>query len=512
MGALHIAMFAAFATATTIGAAAPAASAKRGQSTNGASAVLQRAADTMGVNALSTVRWSDEGVGWTYGQSFTPGAPWPKIAIHSRKRTIDYVNGSMREEITLSRAEPKGGGGYPPSAQQTNDQYIGWAERSASTRPGSKPVREPFAWNHTAAGAQPGPRFVNDRIHQLWVTPHGAIRSALRNKATLIGGGANGRGPAMVAFTEPGRFAAMVFINADNVVERVQTRIPDNVTGETMAMTSYTGYRQHGAVRFPSRIEQAIGGHPTLDVRVTAVEPNPSVAIAVPDAVRNATERVTADKVDDGVWFLAGGTHNSVAIAMRDYMILVEAPLNDSRTIPVVEKTLELGSGKPIRYVINSHQHFDHSGGVRMASTVGATVLTHARNVEWYRNAFATPNTIAPDVLARSGRTPRVFGIGERVVIHDDDRSVELLPIADSVHNDGFLMVWLPKERLLIEGDAYTPGPPNAPPPSTPNPNHVNLVDNIERLGLDVGRILPLHGRIANADELYVAAAKPRRR
>jgi hypothetical protein len=48
---------------------------------------------------------------------------------------------------------------------------------------------------------------------------------------------------------------------------------------------------------------------------------------------------------------------------------------------------------------------------------------------------------------------------------------------------------------LLIEADAYTPGAPNAAPPSTANPASVNLYDNIERLKLAVDQILPLHGR-----------------
>ena len=470
-----------------------------------ATAVLERVSQTMGASALGSLRYAAEGVGWTYGQSFTPGAAWPKITIHAQQRTINYVTASMREEITLSRAEPKGGGGYPQAARQTSDQFLSGQH----------------AWNQAGGNPQPGPRFVNDRIHQLWITPHGAVKAALRNKATVVGGGANGRGPAMLAFIEPGRFHARLFINADNLVERVETIIADTVTGEVATVTRYGGYGRHVTVLFPSRIQQSIGGFPTLDVRVTAVEPNVPADIAVPDTVRNARETVTAEEVAEGVWFLAGGSHNSVAIRMRDYMILVEAPLNDGRMMPVVEQVLKLGAGRPIRYAINTHQHYDHSGGVRMAVALGATIVTHASNVGWYEKAFATPNTIAPDLLTQSRRKARVVGIGggaagagtpERTVIDDGERRVELLPILDSVHNDAFLMVWLPKERLLIEADAYTPGAAGAPPPQPPTPNSVNLVENIERAGLDVGRILPLHGRIASGDELMSAAGRVPRR
>ena len=88
----------------------------------------------------------------------------------------------------------------------------------------------------------------------------------------------------------------------------------------------------------------------------------------------------------------------------------------------------------------------------------------------------------------------------------DGARTVEIHRITDSVHNDTFLMVWLPKERLLIEADAYTPRPPNAPPPDKPDANNVNLIKNVERLKLSSERILPLHGRVVPTQELYTTA------
>ena len=80
--------------------------------------------------------------------------------------------------------------------------------------------------------------------------------------------------------------------------------------------------------------------------------------------------------------------------------------------------------------------------------------------------------------------------------------------IVGGPHSDSFLMVYLPKERLLIEADAYTPAPPNTPPPAVANANNVNLVDNIERLKLGVDRILPLHGRVVPLSELYTVTQR----
>jgi glyoxylase-like metal-dependent hydrolase (beta-lactamase superfamily II) len=93
----------------------------------------------------------------------------------------------------------------------------------------------------------------------------------------------------------------------------------------------------------------------------------------------------------------------------------------------------------------------------------------------------------------------------------DGTRTLDILRITGGGHSDTFLMVYLPKEKLLIEADAYTPLAPNAKPPATPNANNVNLIENIERQKLAVDRILPLHGRVVPVAELYsTASAKPK--
>jgi len=455
-----------------------------------ATGVLKHAASAMGAAELKSIRYAAEGSGYTFGQAFNPGMPWPKINVHSQIRTINYDSASMREEITLSRAEPKGGGGYPLAGQQRNDQYLSGD----------------YAWNQAGNNAVPGPRFVADRVHQLWITPHGVIKAAIKNNATLRWHTQNGKSLAAVSFKQPGRYAATAFINEDYLVERVESRLPDPVLGETTAVTRYSDYRDFGGVKFPARIEQSQGGHPVLDVSVKEVQPNAPADIALPDAVRNAGERVTADKVAEGVWFLAGGSHNSVAIEMKDHIVLVETPLYDGRSGPVMEQVKKLAPGKPIRYVINSHAHFDHSGGLRTAAAEGATIVTQAANKAYFERAFALQNRIDPDRFAKSGRKPKFRTVNDRLELGDGTRALAIHRITGGNHNDAFLMVHLPREKLLIEADVYTPSPPNAPPPATPNANNLTLVQNIERLKLDIDRILPLHGRVVPLAELYATA------
>jgi glyoxylase-like metal-dependent hydrolase (beta-lactamase superfamily II) len=456
-----------------------------------AAGVLARAAGAMG--DPKSIRYAGEGTGFSYGQAFKPGMSWPKINVHSMIRTVNYETASMREEITLSRAEPKGGGGYPPVAQQRNDQFVSGE----------------FAWNQAPAGPQPGPRFVAERTHQLWITPHGVIKAALKNKAALKWQTAGGKSIAAASFTEPGKFAATAFINEDYLVERVESRASDPVLGETRVVTRYSGYRDFGGIKFPTRIEQSQEGFPVLDLAVKDVQAGAAADIALPDAVRNAAERVTADKVTEGVWHVAGGSHNSVAIEMGDHMVLVETPLNDGRSAPVIDAVNKLVPGKPIRFVINTHNHHDHAGGVRTAAAEGYTIITQAGNKPYYERAFAAPNKLNPDRLAKSGKKPVFRAVEDKLVLDDGTRTIEIHRIAGGDHSDTFIMAYLPKEKLLIEADVFTPGPPNSPPPAQANPNHLTLVANLERLKLSVDRILPLHGRVVPLAELYAAVKAP---
>jgi glyoxylase-like metal-dependent hydrolase (beta-lactamase superfamily II) len=158
--------------------------------------------------------------------------------------------------------------------------------------------------------------------------------------------------------------------------------------------------------------------------------------------------------------------------------------------------------------VVNSHHHFDHAGGLGPFVAEGATIVTHAINKPFFERALAAPRTVSPDKLAQSGKKATIDTLNDKLVWRDETRTVELHLIQDNTHCEGLIMAYLPQEKLLIEADAYSPAPPNTPPPAPANPFSVNLVENIERLKLAVDQILPLHGRVVPLAELLKAIGK----
>lgn len=448
---------------------------------------LDRIARAMGATNLRSIVISASGVDYAVGQSVVPGAPWPRFTVTDFTRAVDYQASALRDEYVRARAEdPPRGGGLPSRGEQRVRAFLSGD----------------YAWNVVNDAPVPEPITLAERRLQLWSTPQGVIKAALANKATVR--------DRTIAFSIPGHMSMRATVDRKRLVEHVQATIPHPVLGDLTIEVRYSDYKDYGGVPFPSRIEQSAGGFPSVDLTVTGVRPNASVDVAVPEAVRQAASpyaRVVSEKVTDGVWYITGGTHHSAAIEMSDHLVVVEAPLNDERALAVLSEVRRLSS-KPIKFVVNSHHHFDHAGGLRAVAGEGIAILTHEVNRPFFSRVLAGPATVSPDHLTRSGKKGVVEGVRERQVLSDGTREVEIHHIAGNLHHDGLLMVYLPKERLLIQADAYTPGPANAPPPTPPHPFNVNLADNIARLNLNVDQLLPLHGRIVPLAELQRAVGR----
>ena len=448
-------------------------------------AALEGVAKVLGATNLKSIEIQGSGVTFQVGQSATPGMPWPQFNVRTFTRVVNYETASFRQEILQTRAlEPPRGGGA----------YIRGEHKLVFVLSGD------HAWNVTGDAAAPAPITLADRQFQLWSTPHGVVNAALAGKGAMQG--------RTIVFSVPGRFKATAFLDTASLIERVEATMSNPVLGDMPVTVSYAEYRDFGGVKFPTKIRQTYGGFPALELTVTEVRPNAAVDIQVPDNVRQATNpyaRVATQMVADGVWYVTGGSHHTVVIEMKDHLIVVESPLNDERALAILAEIRKLSS-KPIKYLVVSHHHFDHSGGVRAFAGEGVTLITHDLAKTYFEKVVSAPATVSPDHLAKSGKKATVESVRDRRSLTDGTRTVEIRHIVGSLHADDMLMVYLPKEKFLIEADAYTPPAPNVAPMTPPSAFTVNLVENITKQGFAVDQILPLHGRMVPVAELQKAA------
>ena len=188
------------------------------------------------------------------------------------------------------------------------------------------------------------------------------------------------------------------------------------------------------------------------------------------------------------------GGYTVIAIDFKDYIALVESGQNEARALAVIAEAKRLIPNKPIRYVINTHSHFDHAGGLRAFVAEGSTILTHESNKAYLEKVLALPHTLNPDKAQTSGKKPIVEGMGAKKVLTDGThtpRAVSHAELPPPRRDDRGVSA--EGERVLLEADAYNPQPATATPPSPPSPYTLSLADNIQRLKLNVERIVPVH-------------------
>ena len=240
----------------------------------------------------------------------------------------------------------------------------------------------------------------------------------------------------VVSITVNGKFRVDATINKENLLQRIHTWVADPVLGDMNYEHEFTNasYVDLGnGIRFPTEWHSHQGWDDNYGTQAASAghnafggtpeghqgEPLPGHRRGA-RAVRRATfpVRVETTKLADGVYLLGGGTHNSMAVEFRDFIAVFEAPLNEDRSLAVIEDVVRLMPGKPIRWLINSHQHFDHAGGLRTYMHIGATIVTHVEELRFLRARCAQLR--AADAEARHGVAVAADRAGRRVLLRSD--------------------------------------------------------------------------------------------
>ena len=502
--------------------------------------VLEASLKAMGGVNLKTIQYSGRGWSSRVGQTYGLAEDWPRYEVTGYTRAIDYDSKWSREDYT------RGQGTYPLLGRPRMAEEHVTSILSAS-----------YAWDMQGDKPVPltslyldGVPYADLRQLELAITPHGFLKAALAAKdATAItlpivgasdaGLSQSGRKVTIVSFTI-GKYRINGTINDKNLVELTDTWFPNPVYGDMDYEMRYTKYKDFGGVQFPTLVHVHQGdprlnpAHNYYEYNVTDVRANvPVTTMPVPDVVRTAAlapVKVESQKIADGVWLLAGGTHNSVMVEFKDFVTVVEAPQNEARSLAVIQEVNRLVPNKLIRYLVNTHHHFDHAGGLRTYLSEGTTVITHESNKQYYLDImfYPAPRELQPDRMALynpmymisrrpapietvasfaggpgGGAAKYVVTDGERIleIFHVQDMAYELedQSYAQGNHSADMLMAYLPKEKILIHADLYSPPAQGAVP--NPTAGMRTLYQNMLKQKLEVTQHVPIHGRVGTNDE-----------
>jgi glyoxylase-like metal-dependent hydrolase (beta-lactamase superfamily II) len=356
---------------------------------------------------------------------------------------------------------------------------------------------------------------------EFYLTPWGFLKGAADNGATATRQGgftvltwfpkvtsASGKG-----YTING------YVNDKNLVERVETWLGDNIMGDMHIVATYTGWKDFGGAMAPSKVVQTRGGWPFFEADVTGAKVNPSdlASLAPAPAGRGGGPggapggagrggpaggpppaiTVTNEKLGDGLYRLTTGqgSYDSLIVEFRDHIMMLEAGQSpagqpaDARALAYIAETKKLIPNKPIRYIMNSHPHSDHTGGLPAMVAEGATIVTQRNNEAFFEKALNTPRTLLNDALAKNPKKARVEGVSDKKVYSDGTRTVEMHHVTGAPHSNGLMVAWFPKERILFQGDFSLPGKTGEPA----NDHVMALAPVVKKLNLQFERYINVH-------------------
>jgi len=364
--------------------------------------------------------------------------------------------------------------------------------------------------------------------------PQSLLTEALAAGPTLRAEGADvfeGRPQDVVGFTaEGGQRLDLSFDRQTHRLTKYASLYTRNTIGDTVSEIRFLDYRTQDGIPIPSRFVQYSAGTLATDARYANVRldtPPDDALFEVPIdftrlSVYDAKPEVTL--LSPGVHFLHGlsGGYNALFVELEDSILVVEACEENTvgsiseLAVALAKKTIP---GKPIRYLVLTHHHGDHSAGARAYMAEGAAIVTTPGNAKYLERLAAAPFRMAPDALARKPRPPVIETlVDRRRTIGTAARRVELYDIGPLPHCREMIVAYLPNERILFQSDLFNPVVPGGPEPIEHDaPFHgidrgsmAGLLRAIRELRLDVRTIAGSHGRLATFDELVAAVGETR--
>lgn len=451
---------------------------------------INDAADALGgrnrIQAVKTLTIEGEGTNYNLGQDMKPDAATQQFAVTGYKRQIDVANTRQRVEQTRMPKFAYFQGPQPQKQIQGLDDTV--------------------AFNVNAAGAATrlGPAAELDRRHDLYHHPLKLVRATMDPKATVSNVRQIGTVRQADITTANGAKVTMT-IDAAGVPLSISSRAYNANLGDVVITTTFGEYQDVSGLELPAQFTGKVDDFTTWEIHASNQTVDAEVGdLAAPASASGpapapAPPNVTAEPIGKGVWLLAGQSHHSVLVEFSDHLMLIEAPQSEARTLAVIAKAKQTVPGKPLQQLVTTHHHFDHTAGLRAAIAEGMTVITQSGNRAWVEAMARRPHTLQADVLSKKEQRLIVETVDAEREYKDHTMTVMLYHVEGNPHSDTMLMAYIPRDQLLVEVDAFSPG-------SAVNPYAANLFENIQKRKLRVDRIVPLHGAIAPMAELEKVA------
>jgi glyoxylase-like metal-dependent hydrolase (beta-lactamase superfamily II) len=494
--------------------------------TNGNRAILEETAQAMGglqkLRALKNQVVESEGQQFEPEQALRPGGQPRHVADFRLRLTREIAKPRLRLEWDGKTFYPRES---PVRYLEIVDGNVGMLQEGSGVG--------------TSKQTRLHPGRLASRLREERRAAAGIILTALREKSLkrLPDARLDGKPQHVLAFQDKGEEFRLYLDSRTKLPTQVEIFEDDTIYGDSRYTLRYADWRRVDGLMVPFSLRYEINGILLQNERMLSVRNNVALTaetFLIPESVRRQEvegkpipsqwlmrrlamnvsyldfgKDIPVDLVSlaDGILHAKGTSHNSVIIEMRDYLVVVEAPLYEERSQKVLAAIKQRFPSKPIRYVIPTHFHNDHSGGMRAYMAVGTTIIAPAISMGHYERMAKAPHSMRPDRLEQSRKAVIVEGITGRRLLTDGSRQIEIYPYP-TAHADDYQIIYLPREKLLFEADHVSPREGGS---IRPGELPRQMLEGIEQLNLNVERIVGIHGDVGTYQNLRSAVRGPTR-
>ena len=442
--------------------------------------------------AAKTLVIEGSGVNPNVGQNPLPESPLLNWNVPEFKRSLDLANGRMRVEQHRVAA-------FDFALATDVHQNMGFDGGLA------------FNVNTDGTAQRAGDAVAADRRIEMLGNPVTVVRAALDPAAKLSNLRKKSGEQKIDIITAAGDKLTLAVNAKTGLPSSVSWMSSSENLGDVINTTSFSNYEAVDGLKLPKRYLTGIDfrNWVTSDIRVSK---NVSWMGTISDLAAPASVKaspapppqpvsVDAQEVGKGIWWLAGnGNARSILFEFDDHLTLFEAPTSEARSKAVIDKARSIVPNKPLTEVIVSHHHFDHTGGLRTAVAEGLVVISHKGNEGIFKEVTSRKATLKPDLLTASGKTLKFRGVDDTLVLKDKSMEVVIYHVKDNTHSPLLLMAYVPRDKILVQGDLIDVG-------WTQHPWADNYAKNLELRKIEFAKDVPVHGKIQTHPEELAAIA-----
>jgi glyoxylase-like metal-dependent hydrolase (beta-lactamase superfamily II) len=201
------------------------------------------------------------------------------------------------------------------------------------------------------------------------------------------------------------------------------------------------------------------------------------------------------------VQHVTGGSANNLIVAMKDGIVIIDAPVDEGQSRWVIDAAKAKYPGKPIKQLVLTHHHMDHSGGTRTYAAEGAEIVLPGQARPFVEKMLQAKHELKPDALARAPKAAKIVDVKDTLSLKDDTVEINLINIPNP-HADGMVIAHVVGPNLVWVTDLISPRGPINRSPAT-----VAVGEALRKANITGATIVGGHGTTAKQAEIGPALA-----